>query len=134
MIGNVMFAVEEVKTEKAPKAIGPYSQAVKAGQTLYLSGQLGIDPATGKMAGETIEAQTTQVLKNMEAILAAQNLSFEHVVRVEIFLKDLAHFATVNELYGKAFTTKIKPARQTVQVAKLPLDALIEISCIAFTP
>lgn len=125
-------AVEQVITAQAPKAIGPYSQAVRAGTTLYTSGQLGVDPVTGKLAGDSIEEQTKQALKNVEAILTASGLTLEDVVRSEIFLKDLAHFGIVNELYGAAFSKGIKPARQTVQVARLPLDALIEISCIAY--
>ncbi len=126
--------VREVITDQAPKAIGPYSQAVRAGNTLYLSGQLGIDPTTGKFAGDTIEEQTRQALKNIKALLAAEGLSFSHVVRSEVFLKDLNHFKAMNEIYGEAFSAGIKPARQTIQVAKLPLDGLVEISCIAFIP
>jgi len=126
--------VIEIVTDQAPKAIGPYSQAVLAGKTLYISGQIAIDPATSKLAGESIEEQTKQVLKNIKAILSAQGLTLENVVRSEVYLKDLSHFKAMNEVYGEHFFQGVKPARQTVQAAKLPMDALIEISCIAYIP
>lgn len=121
-----------VETPHAPAAIGPYSQAVRAGQLLFVSGQLPIDPATGQMASTSIEGQTTQVLANLSAILEAAGLTLAHVVRTDIFLKDLQDFPQVNRIYGEHFTHPVKPARQTVQVARLPMDALIEISCIAW--
>lgn len=121
----------QITTDKAPKAIGPYSQAISAGSFLFVSGQVAIDPATSKLAGDTIEEQTKQVLKNLEAILAAANLTLENVVKTEVYLKDLKDFQGMNTLYAEKFTYPEKPARATVQVAKLPLDALVEISCIA---
>ena len=124
----------EIKTEKAPKAIGPYSQAVLAGQYLFISGQIAIDPSSGKMVGTSIAEQTIQVLKNIEAILQAQGLTFGSVVKAEVFLKDMNDFSTMNAIYAEKFSHNVKPARQAFQVVKLPLDALVEISCIAFVP
>jgi 2-iminobutanoate/2-iminopropanoate deaminase len=123
--------ITNVATNQAPSAIGPYSQGVCAGEYLFVSGQIAIDPAKGKLAGETIEEQTRQVLKNLEAILAAQGLTFENVVKTEVYLKDLKDFPAMNTLYGEKFFHQVKPARATVQISKLPLDALVEISCIA---
>jgi 2-iminobutanoate/2-iminopropanoate deaminase len=124
-----MFKIE---TENAPKAIGPYSQAVRAGQLLFVSGQLPINPATGKVEEVSIEGQTRQVLANIKAILAAASCGFEDVVRAEVYLKDLQDFAAMNKIYAESFTSEVQPARQAMQVAKLPLDVRIEISCIAY--
>lgn len=118
-----------INSDKAPKAIGPYSQAVISQGKIYLSGQLPIDPSTGKMV-EGLEAQTKQSLHNIKAILESANLTLDHVVKVGIFLKDLANFKIVNEIYGTYFTQNY-PARSTVQVAKLPMDAEVEIEVIA---
>jgi 2-iminobutanoate/2-iminopropanoate deaminase len=123
---------KKVETEDAPKAIGPYSQAVAAGQYLFVSGQIPIDPKTGRLVEDTIEAQTKQVLDNIEAILKAAGLSFEDVIRTEVFLKDMQEFQAMNAIYAERFSYPIKPARQAFQVAKLPMDVRIEISCIAF--
>ena len=128
MAGDII----EVSTDQAPKAIGPYSQAVRAGQYLFISGQLGVDPATGQMKGSTIEEQTDQVLNNIEAILNAEGLTFENVVKSEVYLKDLNDFKAMNAIYAARFSQNVKPARQAMQVARLPLDAMIEISCIAY--
>jgi 2-iminobutanoate/2-iminopropanoate deaminase len=124
--------MQKIETQNAPKAIGPYSQAVRAGDFLFLSGQIPIDPATGKVNEATIEWQTSQVLANIEAVLDEAGLTLEDVVRVEIYLKDISDFQIVNSIYAEKFSHSIKPARQTMQVAKLPLDVRIEISCIAF--
>lgn len=124
--------MRKIETDKAPKAIGPYSQAVLAGGFLFVSGQIPINPKTGKVDETTIEGQTKQVLTNIKAILEAAGLSFKNVVKTEIYLKDLQDFAVVNTLYGEVFCHEVKPARQTIQVARLPLDVLIEISCIVF--
>lgn len=124
----------QIITDQAPKAIGPYSQGICAGSYVFVSGQIAIDPNTSKLAGDTIELQTRQVLKNMEAILAAQGLTLENVVKTEVYLKDLKDFQTMNSIYGERFLYAIKPARVTVQISKLPLDALVEISCVAFIP
>jgi len=123
-----------IQTDEAPKAIGPYSQAVQAGDYLFVSGQLGIDPATGQFVGDTIEDQTAQVLSNIEAILSAQGLSLQNIVKTEVYLKDINDFRNMNAIYANRFSHTVKPARQAMQVAKLPLDALVEISCIAFIP
>lgn len=126
--------ITKIATDQAPNAIGPYSQAIRAGAYMFVSGQIAIDPTTGKFAGETIEEQTKQVLKNIEAILAAQGLTLENVVKTEVYLKDLKDFSAMNSIYAEKFSYEIKPARATVQISKLPLDALVEISCIAFIP
>lgn len=123
--------MQKIETENAPKAIGPYSQATQAGDFLFVSGQLPADPKTGKLAEPTIQAQTRQVLANLEAILTAANLTWQHVVRCDVFMKDLEQFKEMNAIYAEKFPHPIKPARQTIQVARLPLDALIEISCVA---
>lgn len=122
----------KIETENAPKAIGPYSQAVRAGQLLFISGQLPINPRTSKVEEVSIEGQTRQVLANIKAILEAAGCGFDDVVRAEVYLKDLQDFAAMNQIYAEYFSSEIKPARQAMQVAKLPLDARIEISCIAF--
>jgi 2-iminobutanoate/2-iminopropanoate deaminase len=126
------MTLKAIHTEHAPQAIGPYSQAIAAGPFLYISGQIPIDPQTGTLTAATIEAQTEQVLDNIEAILHAAGLKVEDVVKTEIYLKDMQDFSIVNALYAKRFSHPVKPARQTMQVAKLPLDARIEISCIAY--
>ena len=118
-----------VSTSNAPAAIGPYSQAIRAGQFLFASGQLGLDPATGDLR-EGIEAQTRQALANLQAVLAEAGASVANVVKTTIFLADLAHFATVNQLYGEVFGHE-PPARSTVQVAALPKGGLVEIEVIA---
>ncbi len=124
--------IRPISTENAPKAIGPYSQAIAAGPFLFISGQVPVDPKTGTITAATIEDQTNQVLDNIEAILAAEGLSLEHVVKTEVFLKDMQDFSKMNAVYAERFAHAIKPARATVQVAKLPLDARIEIACIAY--
>lgn len=123
--------MKKIETTKAPKANGPYSQAVQAGGFLFLAGQIPINPATGKVEELTIEGQARQVFKNIEAILKAAGLTFDHVVRSEVFLKDMSHFSAMNEVYSEFFTNSIQPARHTIQVAKLPMDVLIEVTCTA---
>lgn len=125
------MTLKKIDTIEAPAALGPYSQAVKANGFLFVSGQLPIDPKEGKIVETSIEGQTSQVLKNIEAILRSENLSWKDVVRCEIYLQNLSDFKTVNTLYGEKFPHEIKPARQTLEVSKIPLGALIEISCIA---
>lgn len=123
----------EIKTDRAPQAVGPYSQGVKAGNLLFVSGQIPIDPETGEVVGEDIAAQTEQVLHNLEAVLEEAGATLEQVVRVDIFLKDLGtDFSVVNELYAQRFKGPVKPVRQTVEVSKLPLNVDIEMSCIAY--
>ena len=126
--------ITTIATDQAPNAIGPYSQAICAGAYIFVSGQIAIDPSLGKLAGETIEEQTKQVLKNIEAILAAKGLTLENVVKTEVYLQDLKDFSAMNSIYAEQFSYVIKPARATVQISKLPLNALVEISCIAFIP
>ncbi|KAB1215202.1 hypothetical protein CJ030_MR4G025830 [Morella rubra] len=121
---------ETVKTEKAPAALGPYSQAVKANNFLFVSGVLGLIPETGKFISDSVEDQTEQVLKNMGEILKAGGASYSTVVKTTIMLADLKDFKKVNEIYAKYFPS-LAPARSTYQVAALPLDAKIEIECIA---
>lgn len=123
-------AKEAVKTDKAPAALGPYSQAIKANNLLFVSGVLGLVPETGRFASESIEGQTEQLLKNMGEILKASGADYSSVVKTTIMLADLKDFKTVNEIYAKYFSAPA-PARSTYQVAKLPLDAKIEIECIA---
>lgn len=121
---------EVVSTEKAPAALGPYSQAIKANNLVFLSGVLGLIPETGKFVSESVEDQTEQVLKNMGEILKASGADYSSVVKTTIMLADLADFKTVNEIYAKYFPAP-SPARSTYQVAALPLNAKIEIECIA---
>ena len=125
--------MKKIETEKAPKAIGPYSQGVSFQNLLFVSGQLPIDSQTGKLVEGGIRPMTQQVLKNIEAILKEGGSSLQKVVRIDIFLKDLKNdFSPMNEEYAKIFPGPIFPARQTVQVSELPLGSPIEISCIAF--
>ena len=119
-----------VSSDNAPKAIGPYSPAIRAGQLLFVSGQIALDPATGQMIDGDTAAETRRVMDNLGALLAAAGLSFSDVVRTTVFLADLGDFAIVNEVYGTYFTPPA-PARATVQVARLPKDARIEIDAIA---
>ena len=118
-----------VSTPNAPAAIGPYSQAVDTGSTVYCSGQLGLDPATGNLA-DGVQAQTHQALKNLQAVLNEAGLSLDNVVKTTVFVQDLADFGTVNEIYGTYFHGGF-PARSCVQIAALPKNALVEIECIA---
>ena len=119
-----------ISSPDAPKAIGPYSPAMRSGQLLFVSGQVALDPATGQMIAGDITTETRRVMDNLGALLKAAGLSFSDVVRTTVFLTDLGDFATVNEVYGTYFTPPA-PARATVQVARLPRDARIEIDAIA---
>ena len=120
-----------IQTEKAPAAIGPYSQAVQAGDFVYVSGQLPIDPATGAFAGEGIAEQTEQSLKNIQAVLEAAGLSMADVVKTTVFMQDMNDFAAMNAVYARYFTTDC-PARAAVEVARLPKDAKVEIEAVAY--
>ncbi|HLP21037.1 MAG TPA: RidA family protein [Chitinophagales bacterium] len=122
-----------IETNQAPAAIGPYSQAVKTGNLLFVSGQIPLDPKTGLMVTDGIEAETHQVMKNLEAILTAAEAGFGHVVKTTIFLKSMDDFAKVNTVYASYFTGNF-PARETVEVSRLPKDARVEISVVAATP
>ena len=117
-------------TDQAPAAIGPYSQAVQWGQTLYVSGQIALIPETGEMDNANLEAEVRRVLTNLQAVVAAAGASPKDVLKCTIFLHDMADFATVNSLYGAVFFED-PPARETVEVSKLPKNVQVEISCIA---
>ncbi len=121
---------EVIATESAPAAIGPYSQAIRVGNTVYLAGQIAIDPANGKMIEGGIEEETQQVLKNIQAVLDAAGFSIDDVVQSKVFLSDLNNYAAMNKIYGSYFK-KAPPARAAMQVARLPLDALVEIMVTA---
>lgn len=123
---------ETVTTDAAPGAIGPYSQAIKAGGMVFCSGQIPIDPATGNFVSEAVAEQTEQVLKNLSAVLRAAGTGLENVVKTTVFLADMDDFAEMNEVYARYFADN-KPARATVQAARLPRDARVEIDCIALT-
>ncbi|KAI9333210.1 Endoribonuclease L-PSP/chorismate mutase-like protein [Zopfochytrium polystomum] len=123
-------AFRHVATELAPKAIGPYSQAVAANGFLYTAGQIAFDPTTMEIVGTDIQTQTAQALKNLRAVVEAGGSSFDRVVKTTVFLKDMNDFAKMNEVYAKAFG-EARPARSAVEVARLPRDALVEIECVA---
>ena len=119
-----------IQTEKAPAPIGPYSQAVKAGNMLFVSGQIALDPETNQLISGGIKVEAMQVMKNLEAVLASVDFSFENVVKTTIFLSDMNHFSDVNEVYGSYFKSDF-PARETVAVLGLPKNVNVEISVIA---
>lgn len=119
-----------IETNKAPDPIGPYSQAIKAGNMLFIAGQVAINPASGNVEAEDITAEATQVMLNLQAILSEAGLKFDHVVKTTIFLTDMSLFSAVNDVYGKYFT-KDFPARETVAVKGLPKNVNVEISMIA---
>ena len=121
---------ETVSTDKAPKAIGPYEQAIKAGGLVYTAGQIPIDPQSGNLIAGGIAEQTRQVLENLKAVLEAAGSSLDKVVKATVFLKNMADFAALNEVYGE-YLGKAKPARSTVAVAELPRGALVEIDFVA---
>lgn len=118
-------------TEKAPAPIGPYSQAVLSGNTLYTSGQVAINPANGELVLDNIEVETEQVMQNLKAVLEAADMTFENVIKATIFIMNMGDFARINAVYGKYFKESTAPARETVQVATLPKNVNIEISMIA---
>jgi 2-iminobutanoate/2-iminopropanoate deaminase len=118
-----------IETPNAPRAIGPYSQALRYGDLLFVSGMLGMDPKTGELAGPDIEAQAIRVLDNLKAVIDAAGMNLQNVLKSTVFLKDMNDFAKFNEIYGRYFKDA-PPARETVQVARLPRDAAIEISVI----
>ncbi|MGQ9665927.1 MAG: RidA family protein [Anaerolineae bacterium] len=124
---------EVIATTKAPAAVGPYSQAIKANGFVFTAGQLGLDPATGKLVEGDVVDQARQALKNLQAILEAAGSSLEHVVKVTVFLEDINDFKRVNEVYAQFFTAN-PPARSAVQVAALPLGGLVEIEAVAVVP
>lgn len=119
-----------IRTDKAPAPIGPYSQAVLVNGTLYASGQIGIDPATGELVLDNLEDETHQVMRNISAVLDAAGMTFDNVIKCSIFLSDMGSFARVNEVYGSYFSSDF-PARETVEVACLPKSVNVEISVVA---
>ena len=120
-----------ITTTKAPAPIGPYNQAVLSGNTLYTSGQIALNPETGELVLDDIKTETTQVMENMKAVLEAANMTFENVVKTSIFISDMNNFSAINEVYGSYFNNATAPARETVEVARLPKDVNVEISMIA---
>ncbi|HVQ57072.1 MAG TPA: RidA family protein [Pyrinomonadaceae bacterium] len=122
--------MEVVSTDKAPGAIGPYSQAIKVNGMVFCSGQIPIDPKTGSFVSDDIAEQTEQVLKNLDAVLESAGSGLDRVVKTTVFLSDMEDFAAMNEIYSKYFDAN-KPARATVQAARLPRDAKVEIDCVA---
>jgi len=121
---------EVVFTPRGPKPIGPYSQAIKANGFLFVSGQVALDPQSGEMVGSEVRQQTERVLENLKAILEASGSSFKHVVKTTVYLKDMNDFPAMNEIYARYFAAT-PPARSTVQAARLPKDALVEIDIVA---
>lgn len=119
-----------IRTDNAPAPIGPYNQAIQYGDMLFVSGQIALDPATGELVQGDIQAETTMVMKNLEAVLAAAGMNFSNVIKSTIFLMDMGQFAQVNEIYGGYFSEN-PPARETVQVAWLPKGVNVEISVVA---
>ena len=124
------MAKEIVYSKNAPEPIGPYSQGVKVGNVLYVSGQIALDADSGSLINENITEETHAVMKNLDAVLAAANFSFMDVVKCTIFIRDMEDFATINEAYGQYFKSS-PPARETVEVSRLPKNVNVEISCIA---
>lgn len=124
------MATNLIESKSAPAPIGPYSQAVLAGNTLYVSGQIALDQQTGQLVQGDIQTETHQVMKNLQFILQEAGMDFSHVVKCSIFVKDLGYFAAINETYGSYFASN-PPARETVEVSRLPKDVNVEISCIA---
>jgi 2-iminobutanoate/2-iminopropanoate deaminase len=120
-----------IKTSKAPAPIGPYNQAILSGNTLYTSGQIAIDPSSGKLKIGTIKEETLLVMENMKAVLAAADMTFENVVKTSIFISDMTNFSEINEVYGSYFNEDTAPARETVEVANLPKFVNVEISMIS---
>ncbi len=120
-----------IKTKQAPAPIGPYNQAILAGNTLYISGQIAFNPKTNQLILNSIEKETKQVMENLKAILKEENLTFEHVVKSSIFISDMNNFTAINQVYGSYFNVETAPARETVEVAQLPKSVNVEISMIA---
>lgn len=122
---------EVIHSSKAPEPIGPYSQAIRSGNMLFISGQIAINPETNELETDELEAETHRVMNNLNAVLEAAGADFEHVVKCSIFLSDMNNFATVNKIYAKYVSEKTPPARETVQVSVLPKNVNVEISAIA---
>jgi len=130
-MGDAQVAIEEVRSEEAPEPVGPYSQAVALGELVFASGQIPLDPHSGRLVEGEIESQTRRVIANLGAVLEAAGSSLDRVLKTTVYLVDLSLFPRVNAVYAEAFTGRPSPARATVQVAALPLGAQVEIDCIA---
>lgn len=130
---NQRMSKTAVSTSKAPAAIGPYSQAIQSGSMIYTSGQVALDPESGQIVAGDIREQTVRVFENLKAVLAAAGSDLQHVIKTTVFLKNMGDFAAMNEVYGRYLTPEgaVAPARSTVEVARLPKDALVEIEVIA---
>jgi 2-iminobutanoate/2-iminopropanoate deaminase len=126
------MSIKIIFSDEAPEPIGPYSQAIQAGEYLFTSGQIALDAQTGKIVSGGVEEQTIQVLKNIEAVLNSANMRLHHVVKTTIYLNNMDNFISVNRIYADYFKDN-KPARSTVEVSRLPKDVLVEIDCIAYT-
>lgn len=131
---NAETGFQEVLTKDAPSGFAPLAQAIQAGDFIFISGQTPNDLITGDIIGTTAEEQTKIVLSYIEAILQSKGLGFENLIKVQIFVKNMDDYDAVNDLYASKFPSSVKPAREMIQVSKLPLDALVEISCIAYIP
>jgi 2-iminobutanoate/2-iminopropanoate deaminase len=129
---SAMSKIEKIETKEAPGAVGPYSQGTQMDKLIFVSGQLPVDPKTGQMVERNIRIQTDRVIENLRAVLRAGGLDLKDVVRCDVFLKDMNDFTEMNGVYASKFVSDPKPARQAVQVGRLPLDAMVEISCIAY--
>ncbi|MCK4354356.1 MAG: RidA family protein [Dehalococcoidia bacterium] len=127
-----MAELKKIETDKAPGAVGPYSQGTQIGGFVFVSGQLPVNPKTGQKVEEDIKVQTDRVIENIKAVLEAAGSDLSQVVRCDVFLKDMNDFKDMNEVYASKFVTEPKPARQAVQVGRLPIDAMVEVSCIAY--
>ena len=125
------MAVQVIKTDKAPGAVGPYSQAIKAGNVLFASGQIALDPESGKLVGGGVTAQAEQCMKNVGALLEAAGMSYDNVVKTTVYITNMNFFGAVNAVYGKYFTSTL-PARSCVAVAELPKGALVEVEVTAY--
>ena len=125
------MSIKVISTDRAPKAIGPYSQAIQVGNMVYTSGQIPLKPESGELVTESIEAQTRQVLDNLKAVLEGAGIKLENVVKTTVFIKDMGDFAVINRIYGEYFSVP-DPARSCVEVAKLPRDVKIEIEAVAY--
>ena len=131
VVNYLAVARKIIRTDNAPLPIGPYSQAVKVGHALYLSGQIALDPKTGTLVQGAVETEAEQVMKNLAAVLTAAGLDFSHVAKTTIYLTSMDDFSKVNEVYGRYFEEDSAPARETVQVSRLPKDVRVEISMVA---
>jgi 2-iminobutanoate/2-iminopropanoate deaminase len=123
-----------IQTSHAPAPVGPYNQAIAANGFLFVAGQIALDPQTMTIVAEDVQGQTTQVMKNLEAILKEAGCEWEHIVKTTVFLSDMNNFATVNAIYAQYFDEAIAPARACVEVSRLPKDVLVEIDCVAVLP